>query len=137
MLGFLAKLFTPKKKKDIAELEPIVNQILKAGELLRNLSDDQLRAKTAEFKQKIQTHLSPINQKIESLQQEIAAASENGDIATQEKLFEKLDALKKERNSAVEVVLNQILPDAFAVVKETARRFAQNKELRVQATEWD
>jgi|YNPMSStandDraft_2_1061718.scaffolds.fasta_scaffold00152_21 preprotein translocase subunit SecA len=134
ILGFLKKLFRSKAEKDMAELRPIVDLINQEYVKLRALSDDELRNKTSEFKQFIQQ--KTINQR--NKVQELTVLSQNEkDIAKKEELYNSLDAAKKELNKAIEEVLKELLPKAFAVVKETARRLTENQQLVVTATEWD
>jgi preprotein translocase subunit SecA len=100
------------------------------------LSNDELRAKTFEFRKKINDYLQSIDEELAGLEKNI---EENPDMEMQEKegIFSSIDKLKKERNTKTEEVLLEILPEAFAVVKETARRFKENKTLEVTATEHD
>jgi preprotein translocase subunit SecA len=133
----LSKLFGGNKyEKDIKVLEPIVAQVNEAYAALAPLSNDQLRNKTAEFRERIAAFLKPIDDDIESLQRQaddldIELVDEKDD------LYKKVDELIKNRDQELEKVLLQILPEAFAVVKETARRFTENKELRSTATKLD
>lgn len=134
MFGFLKKLFPSKKEKDVQALRPIVEQINAEYEKLRNISDDELRAKTAGFRQEIQEHIAAIVGEMQSLRTQ---AETESDIDTKQKLYDRIDVLKKDRNAALEAILLEILPEAFAVVKETARRLTENKALKVTATDWD
>lgn len=134
MFGFLKKLFPSKKEKDVQALRPIVEQINAEYGKLRNISDDELRAKTAAFRQEIQEHIAGIVNEMNALREQ--AETEN-DIDTKQKLYDRIDTLKKDRNAALEAILAEILPEAFAVVKETARRLTENKALKVKATDWD
>jgi preprotein translocase subunit SecA len=131
----LTKIFGSKSDRDLKELYPIVEEIKIEYEKLSGLSDDQLRAKTAEFKKIIADGLSNIDQSISELR---AQTQEDGlDLNVKDGLFKQIDKLEKERNEELEKILNDILPQAFAVVKETARRLSENKQLVVTATEWD
>lgn len=134
MFGFLKKLFPSKKEKDVQALRPIVEQINAEYAKLRNISDDELRAKTAGFRQEIQEHIAAIVGEMQSLRTQ---AETESDIDTKQKLYDRIDVLKKDRNAALEAILLEILPEAFAVVKETARRLTENKALKVTATDWD
>jgi preprotein translocase subunit SecA len=113
---------------------PIVDQIKDEYVLLESLTNDQLREKTIEFRAHIQEYLSEINADIEALRKE-AADEEN--FARKEQLFEEVDKLRKEKDEQIEQVLKDLLPEAFAVVKETARRFTENETIVVTATEHD
>ena len=131
----LTKIFGSKSDRDLKDLYPLVDEIKASFAQLKSLSDEQLRDKTIEFKSKIQAHLSPIQSEIEDLK--LQAANEELDLNKKDGLFKQIEKLEKDVNEALEVVLLEILPQAFAVVKETARRFSENKQLSVNATDWD
>lgn len=135
MLGFLAKIFGSKSERDIKALQPIVAQINEEYAKLASLSNDELRNKTIEFKATIASALAGIDEKIADLKTQ----AEGTELSLQEKtnLYDEVDALGKERNVELEKVLQQILPQAFAVVKETSRRLSENETLEVSATEFD
>lgn len=135
MLGFLAKIFGSKSERDIKALQPIVAQINEEYAKLASLSNDELRNKTIEFKATIASALAVIDEKIANLKTQ----AESTELSLQEKtnLYDEVDALGKERNVELEKVLQQILPQAFAVVKETSRRLSENETLEVSATEFD
>ncbi len=140
MLDFLTKgltkMFGSKSDKDVKQILPYVNQINDAFKLLAPLSDDELRAKTAEVKAKIKTDLKDIDDKIAALHQKVEDNPEL-DIDNKEAIFNEIDKLEEDRNKELEDVLLKVLPDAFAIVKETARRFKENKKLEVTATTED
>src|SRR3954468_4585273 len=121
MLGFLTKLFGGhKSEKDIKTILPVVKQINDAFEKLQSLPVDQLRNKTQEFRQRISAHLA----KIDSTIAERQLAAENAeDVTEKDVVYQEIDKLKKDRDKQLEEVLEELLPEAFAVVKETARRF--------------
>ncbi len=123
-----------KSEREVKEFTPIVNKTNEAFERLRNISNDELRGKTLEFRAKIKDFVSEIDADISSIR-ERALSTE--DVSEKESLFERIDALVKERDEAMEQVLKQVLPEAFAVVKETARRLSENETLTVTATEHD
>jgi preprotein translocase subunit SecA len=135
MISFISKsvtkIFGTKSERDIKALMPIVESIKKEYASLASLSDDDLRGKTAEFKSRIAAFLHDIDSQITSLH---TSAEETEDVDAKDRFFQEIDALQLERNSRLEVVLMEILPEAFAVVKETARRFTENKQLVVTAT---
>ncbi len=137
MLNIFKKLFKSKKEKDVAALKPVVEKINAEYAKLRNISDDELRGKTREFKQKIEEYVKSYREKQKQLEAQIREAEQKQDIKTQEELYEQLEKLKKDRNQAYEEILEKLLPEAFAVVKETCRRFAENKQIVVTATDWD
>lgn len=132
----VAKLFGTKSERDIKIIAPIVDQINEEWQKLTGISDDDLRAKTGELKNIINDHLKETDQKISALHQE-ATEDPDIDINKKESIFNNIDKLETERNQQLEVVLNEILPQAFAVVKETARRLKENKKLTVKATMHD
>ncbi|MCS6903845.1 MAG: preprotein translocase subunit SecA [Bacteroidia bacterium] len=137
MLGFLTKLFKSKKSRDIEEIEPYIAAINKYYQEYASLSDDELRAKTLEFKGRIRDYVADIVNEMEEIRQEIEKNRLGGDINELETLFTEFDKLKKQRNAAYEEILKDLIPEAFAVVKETCRRFVQNKQLVVTATDFD
>lgn len=118
MLNFLKKIFGDKHSKDINELWPIVEQINAEYEKLKNLSDDELRAKTAEFKEKIQNYTKETRLKIEEIRNRLQSDEEFDRNAS----YDELDELEEQLNEEYEEILNEILPEAFAVVKSTCER---------------
>ncbi|TVR85745.1 MAG: preprotein translocase subunit SecA [Saprospirales bacterium] len=130
----LGKIFGNKHEKEVRSLMPIVEEINEIGESLVELSHDELRNKTFEFKERINESLSEINEEIDNLQEQ---ADVEEDLEVKEQLFNDIDSLIEERNQELEEVLQEMLPEAFAVVKETARRFVKNSELEVACTEHD
>jgi preprotein translocase subunit SecA len=137
MLGFISKLFGgSKSQKDVKMLLPIVEKTTQYFQEYRSLSNDQLRQKTVEFKQRIKDHLSEIDNEIVKLGSD-AEALPVEDIAGRDSIFQAVDKLKKQRDEKIEEALSDIQAEAFAVVKETARRFAENTEIEVAATELD
>jgi len=133
----VTKLFGgTKSEKDVNLIEPIADKIEQVYATLKSISDDELRYKTTELKNIINNHLQSIDSQIQSIHDEI----ENNpklDILHKERLFNQIDEFEKERNKKLEVVLMEILPTAFAVVRETARRFKENLKLEVSANDWD
>ena len=136
MLGFLTKLLGGNKSdKDVRAILPIVEEIKAAYAKLSSLSHDELRAKTGEFKARIQAHIADIDQEITDLKTE--AESDEVSFDQKEDFYKKIDTLEKDRDQKLEDILNEILPEAFAVMKETARRFTENSTLTVSATDLD
>ncbi|MBA4299937.1 preprotein translocase subunit SecA [Algoriphagus alkaliphilus] len=129
----LAKVFGTKSDRDIKELLPKVTTINLAFEALKGLSDDQLRSKTQEIKGIINDRLKPIDDKIAEIRVQIDALPTQS-IHEKDQLFNEIDKLEKERDEELEKVLEEVLPQAFAVVKETARRFKENGKLVVTAS---
>ncbi len=132
----VAKVFGTKSDRDIKDALPIVDQINDYFKQLEALTDNQLREKTNEFKQIIADKLSQIDGQISQLNQRIEA-NPNLDIHEKEEIFNEVDKLEESRNDDLEEILVEILPKAFAVVKETARRFKDVGELSVTATLMD
>ncbi|GAA0726589.1 preprotein translocase subunit SecA [Aquimarina litoralis] len=135
VLDSVLKVFVgDKSKKDIKEIQPKVELIKKAAGGIAALSDNELREKTVEFKKFINDARADINAKIDSLKEEADATE---DIDRKEDIYGEIDKLKKDAYEATEKALNTILPEAFAVVKETAKRFAENETITVEATAYD
>ncbi len=135
ILDSVLKVFVgDKSKKDIKEIQPKVELIKKAEKTLEKLSDDELRNKTIEFKNKINDARAEINTKIDKLNEE---ANNTDDIDQKEDIYGEIDKLKDEAYSITEKTLEKILPEAFAVVKETAKRFANNDTITVTASAYD
>ncbi|HKH63781.1 MAG TPA: hypothetical protein VKA49_23255, partial [Flavitalea sp.] len=137
MIGFISKIFGgSKSEKDIKNIQPRVAIIDQHFASYQPVSNDELRAKTTQFKQRIQDHLRDIDTKI----RELTTQGEElpfSDIGGKDSIYQEVDSLKKDRDKKIEEILNEILPEAFAVVKETARRFKENAELVSTATDLD
>jgi preprotein translocase subunit SecA len=137
MAGFISKLFGGNKsEKDVKKIFPYVEQINGFFKQYQSLSNDQLRGKTTEFRERIKKHLSEIDNTIENKKLE-AEALPLSDINGRDMIYQEIDTLKKDRDSQIEVILKELLPEAFAVVKETAKRFKENEELESTATQLD
>ena len=128
------KLFGTKYDRDVKTYMPVVVEINEHFEAFRALSNDELRNKTLDFKARIAQYLSEIDRQIADARSE---ATQEEDIHVKEEIFAELDTLRKERDKALEVILKEILPEAFAVVKETSRRFSENEVLEVTALAHD
>ena len=123
-----------KSEKDVKAIQPLITKVKSFESALQALSHDELRAKTAEFKSKIQQARAEKDAKIITLKQE---AEQTDDIDAREDFYLEIDAIEKEAYEISEKVLNEILPEAFAVVKETARRFKENTSITVTASPKD
>jgi len=134
MFNVLKKIFGTKYDRDVKEYSPRVTIINEHFEKLKSLDNDALRNKTHEFRARIAEYLKEIDEEISTLKTQ---ADEMKDVLKKESLFEQIDELIKERDTELEKVLLEIQTEAFAVVKETARRFMENSELRVTATDQD
>lgn len=140
MLGFVSKainsLFGNKSDRDIKLLVPRVAEINTQFELLKTLSHDQLRDKTSSLRERVRAGLAAVEQEITALK---AQAEKVSAIEVDQKfeIYEQIDRLVKQKDVVLEELLGALLPEAFAVVKETARRFTENEEIAVTATELD
>jgi len=134
LFDFTAKIFGNKYDKDLKEINPIVDKIKAIYPAIQSLSNDQLRDKTKSFKKQIEESTQRLEDEIKALNEK----AEESDIALQDKedLYTQIDKLKKDIVSASEEKLNEILPEAFAVVKETAFRFSQGNII-VTASDFD
>ena len=130
----LKKVFGTKQAKDINLYMPLVEEVNEVFGQLQNLSNDELRNKTREFKSRIAEHLAAIDKDIDDIHRE---ANEQENLLEKEELFREMDKLKEERDKHLEDILKELLPEAFAVVKETARRFMENPVLEASATDHD
>jgi preprotein translocase subunit SecA len=136
MLQFIAKIFGTKSDKDIKRIMPLVDQTRKEGERLSALSHDELRQQTARVQQEIDQYLKDIDNQIASLHKQIDEQPEL-DITEKESIFNQIDKLEEDRNKELEKVLMTVLPKAFAVIRETAKRFKENAAIEVTATDMD
>ncbi|HEX2630755.1 MAG TPA: preprotein translocase subunit SecA, partial [Chitinophagaceae bacterium] len=137
MLGFIQKLFGgSKSEKDVKKIAPIVEKVNQHFATYASLSNDQLRNKTQEFRQRIQQHLQSVNAEIADKNKKAEELPFN-DLLGKDAIYQEVDKLKKERDKKIEEALNDIMPEAFAVVKETARRFKENTSVVSTATQLD
>ena len=136
MANFLSKLFGTKSDRDLKEVKPFLDATLKIYPEIQKLDNDQLRAKTIEFKERIRKEVEAEENELASLRQRIEEEYDMP-VAEKEELYKRIDKLEKESYDKTQKVLNEILPEAFSVVKETARRFAENSEVVVTATDHD
>lgn len=135
MLGnILTKIFGSKSERDMKALMPNVEEVNVEFQKLSSISDQDLRAKTAEFQGRIKEFVRSETEEIEQLRSDL---EQEEDIEKKEAIYERIDSLEETLTEKIEEVLEQIRPEAFAVVKETARRWKENKQLVVTATEAD
>jgi len=130
----ITAIFGSKHKRDLKELFPYIALVNTEWERLTGLSDDGLREKTQHVQQIINQRLEPIDARIVDTRTQ---AQQNPDVMAKERLFAQIDTLELDRNKELEVVLLEVLPTAFAVIKETARRFKENGKMTVTTTEHD
>ncbi|MEE1142848.1 MAG: preprotein translocase subunit SecA [Bacteroidales bacterium] len=136
MANFLTKLFGSKSQRDLKELNPILAKCLEAYDQVTKLSNDELRAKTIEFKSLIKEAVNVEQSQLDSLQQRIENEFDMS-IDEKQKIYTQIEDLEKKIYDKTQSVLDKILPQAFAVVKETAKRFTENEKVEVTATEYD
>lgn len=136
MLTFLKKFFGTKSEKDIKLIQPQVDKIIEIYPTLKKLSNDELRAKVDGLKQKIQDAIKSQQSEIDSIKSKIDADIDM-DVDDKEDLYKEIDALEKDITKVIEDTLNDILPEAYAILKDTARRFSENEELLVTANDFD
>ena len=136
MANFLSKLFGTKSDRDLKEVKPFLDATLKINPEIQKLDNDQLRAKTIEFKERIRKEVEAEENELSTLRQRIEEEYDMP-VAEKEEIYKRIDKLEKESYDKTQKVLNEILPEAFSVVKETARRFAENSEVVVTATDHD
>ena len=129
----LAGIFGNKSQNDLKQIYPIVDQIKSTYETIDQLSHDELRAHTARMRQDLRDHVAEERSQIVELKTKVDSA----ELSEREALWEQIDVLEEKVKDKLEDKLNEILPEAFAVMKSTARRFAENSEIVVTATQYD
>ena len=130
---FLTKIFGNKAQRDLKEVSPVVNKIKEIYPSIEKLSHDKLRERTAAIREQLQNAVKAERNRIE----EIRAEVERTELDKREKLYKEIDDLDKKILDTLEVELDKVLPEVFAIVKDTARRFAQNDTIEVTATDFD
>ena len=130
---FLKSLFGNKSQRDLKEILPYVNKVKEAYPAIEKLSDDELRARIDDVKKRVQDAVAPEKNRIA----ELRASVEEQDYEKREAIWEEIDKIEKTILEKYEKVLDEVLPEVFAVVKDTARRFAQNETITVTATPFD
>ncbi len=134
--NLMKNILGSKADRDIKAITPILEDTLKAYEEIKGLSNDALRDKTNEFKRRISEHILKEKNEIEAIRNQINDDPEM-DIDQKEKLYEEIDKLDKRSYDKTQDILNEILPEAFSVMKETAKRFKENETVEVTATQMD
>ena len=129
----LQSLFGNKSTRDMKLIQPLVEKVKEAYPAIKALSNDELRAKTKEIQKYVQDSANEQKQKIADLKSKI----EETPIDEREGIFSEIDKLEKEALEIYEKALNEVMPIAFSIVKDTARRFAENEETVVTATDFD
>ena len=133
--NILTKFFGTKSDRDLRELMPIVNKIREAYPKYTTLTNDQLREESARLRQVVRNYIADDEAMIEQLK--VQMESEEIDYEEKEKIFKEVERINKQIDDKIEEILNQILPDAFSIVKETARRFKENETIEVTASQFD
>ena len=132
-IDLLSKLFGNKSQRDLKEITPWVERVKAVYPEIDALSDDDLRARTASLRQRISDYVATERAEVE----ELKASVEGKELDEREAIWAKVDKLEKEILDKLEIVLDEVHPEAFAIVKSTGRRFAENAEIRVKATDFD
>lgn len=130
---FISKIFGNKAQRDLKEISPVVEEIKAIYPEMAKLSNDELRAKTKELEERVRDYVVEEKAHIE----ELKANLENVDLEEQEKIWQQIDKIEDDILEKYEKILDEILPEAFAIMKDTARRFKENEELVVTATDFD
>ena len=136
MANFFTKFFGTKSQRDLKQLNPILQKCLAAYDEVQKLTNDELRAKTIEFKGKISTAVANEQKQVDELK---ARIEQEFDMAVEEKqrIYTQIEELEKKIYEKTQSILDELLPQAFAVVKETAKRFTDNEKVEVTASEYD
>jgi preprotein translocase subunit SecA len=140
MLKFISKLFGDKHKKDVKRLWPVVEEINRNYEQLQSLTDEQLRAKTDEFRSRVHDATAEIEQEIEQLKAQLKSSTDGEELSLQEReeLYAQIEDLEKQLDEKTKITLDLLLPEAYAVVKETCRRLVgQSWEVTGHKIVWD
>jgi preprotein translocase subunit SecA len=135
-MSLLDKIFGSKAARDMKVLTPFVPKVHEATAEISNLTNDELRAKTQEFKNRIKEGIGEEEERISSLKQRLEEEYEMP-VDEKESLYEEIDELENTTYDKTQKILDELLPEAFAVVKETAKRFVENEEVAVSANDFD
>ncbi len=133
----LSKIFGNKHDRDVKEIQPVVDNILEIEKSYTNISNDELRGKTVEFKKRIQDKISANETRKKELKAKVEFDDASLSVKEKEEIYIEVDKLEKEILVDITQQLKDILPEAFAVMRETARRFKEKDSLEVTATAWD
>lgn len=135
-MGFLSKIFGNKSTRDNKALQPLLQKTLEAYERIKDLDIDSLRHKTVGFKEYIQNHIAEEQAKIDELKAKVEG-NVDMDLEDKNQIYEQVDKLEKQVLEKIEEALNDVMPEAFAVMKETAKRFKENEVVEATATDLD
>ncbi|MBQ3082315.1 MAG: preprotein translocase subunit SecA, partial [Alistipes sp.] len=135
LAGLIKLIFGSKADKDRKEIEPYIEKIKAVYPSIEQLSNDELRGRSEALKQRIADFIAADEARIVTLKGELENPST--ELAQKERVSKEIDTLKKRIDEKIEQVLDEILPEAFAIMKDTARRFAQNETVVVTANDFD
>ena len=135
MANILKKLFGTKAERDLKQLNPTLKLVLAAYDRIDKLSDDDLRAESAAIREKVRAYTAAEEEKVAQIHEQLT--DPEMEVSRKEKLATEMDELNKTIDKKIEEILNEVLPEAFAVMKSTARRFKENEKIRVKATDFD
>lgn len=134
LVDIIKKVFGTKSERDMKQVKPILEKVLAAYESIDKLSNDELRAKAEDLKRRIREVEEPFEKRIAEIKEQLES---DIPVSQKESLATESDKLVKDEDAEIEKILNEILPDAFAIMKSTARRFAQNPVVEVTANDFD
>ena len=134
LVDIIKKVFGTKSERDMKQVKPILEKVLAAYESIDKLSNDELRAKAEDLKRRIREVEGPFEKRIAEIKEQLES---DIPVSQKESLATESDKLVKDEDAEIEKILNEILPDAFAIMKSTARRFAQNPIVEVTANDFD
>lgn len=134
LVDIIKKVFGTKSERDMKQVRPILEKVLAAYESIDKLSNDELRAKAEDLKRRIREVEDPFEKRIAEIKEQLES---DIPVSQKESLATESDKLVKDEDAEIEKILNEILPDAFAIMKSTARRFAQNPIVEVTANDFD
>ena len=134
LVDIIKKVFGTKSDRDMKKVRPVLEKVLAAYETIDKLDNDALRAHSAELRRKLREVEKPFEDRIAEIKLQLES---DIPVSEKEKLATESDKLVKEEDAAIEKMLDEILPEAFAIMKSTARRFAQNEIVKVTANDFD
>ncbi len=136
MLNVIKKLFGSKAERDFREIKETLEKTLRTYEEIKALDNDQLRAKTQDFRERIASHVAEEQAQIDTLN-EYLETNYDIDVEEKERIYDQIDQLDDRQNQKTEELLEELIPEVFSVVRETARRFKENDEVDVVANDYD
>ncbi|MGM9766450.1 MAG: preprotein translocase subunit SecA, partial [Candidatus Cryptobacteroides sp.] len=134
LVDIIKKVFGTKSDRDMKKVKPLLDKVLSAYETIDKLTNDELRAHSEELKRRLREVEEPFESRIAEIKAQLES---DIPVKQKESLATESDKLVKDEDAAIEKMLEEILPEAFAIMKSTARRFAQNPVVEVSASEFD